>query len=105
MSPEAQRIAIARACPLVARIDGAGAPVWVSNSREYFDPLTDLNAMHEVEKMLTLPQCLAMTHRLGEMEVKHISSPLKATRFTWHATAAHRAEAFLRTINKWDDSK
>ena len=52
----------------------------------------DLNAMHEAEKVLTTAQTTTMSQylhrRLGML---------------WgFATASQRAEAFVRTIGKWD---
>jgi hypothetical protein len=63
------------------------------------DYLNDLNAMHEVEKVLlpfasdrwqSYAAWLAYLTPLGGQD---------------HATAAQRAEAFLRTISKWEDGK
>jgi hypothetical protein len=65
------------------------------------DYLTDLNAMHEAEACEAIQrvgyakyiECLAIacgTERLGALVF---------------ATAAQRAEAFLRTIGKWEDDK
>lgn len=57
------------------------------------DYLNDLNAMHEAEKVLT-----------SEME-KEYSFQIEAVccprEYGWHATAAQRAEAFLKTLNLW----
>jgi hypothetical protein len=53
------------------------------------DYLNDLNAMHEAEKVLDYNQ-------LCDME-NSISFQFGAMRF--NSTAAHRAEAFLRTLN------
>ena len=69
---------------------------------------TDLNAMHEAEKMLTVKQ----QHKFAE-EVGHIiyNGELSVPDFrdNWymcylmmHTTAAQRAEAFLKTIGKWE---
>ena len=58
------------------------------------DYLNDLNAMHEAEKVLTSPQWDKYTVAL-----------LFATehRMFCAATAAQRAEAFLKTLNLWTD--
>jgi len=53
----------------------------------------DLNAMHEAEKMLTENQDQMMGFWLS-----HICK--LGTR--WRATARERAEAFLRTLGKWE---
>ena len=54
----------------------------------------DLNAMHEAEKMLDFNQ-------LRDMED---SVSFRFAVLPFHATAAQRAEAFLRTLGKWDQS-
>ncbi len=58
---------------------------------------TDLNAMHEAEMTLpTLPdnRRSEFRWRLGLICVQPI-----------HATARQRAEAFLRTLGKWEESE
>lgn len=98
MNIEKQRIAIAEACgykhigiekysPLWGRIE-AGPLV------EIPDYPNDLNAMHEAEIVLTDSRLEVMGSHLEECGVW----PL------WRATAAHRAEAFLRTIGKWEEA-
>ncbi len=57
------------------------------------DYLNDLNAMHEAEKVLTDMQSIRYEARLGRIGR------------IFNATAAQRAEAFLRTIGKWEDEK
>jgi hypothetical protein len=60
------------------------------------DYLNDLNAMHEAEEVLT------------DSDQKHKYASLLGRHDYWlliHATAAQRAEAFLRTIGKWEDDK
>ena len=110
MKPEAQNIAIGGACglrwaeptPLNECIASRG--YWTSNGTNRIllpDYLNDLNAMHEAEKVLTYEQVnLFVTHLRG-------FTPAKNWEGCWglHATAAQRAEAFLRTLNLWDDSK
>jgi hypothetical protein len=70
------------------------------------DYLHDLNAMHEAEKVLTEPQRLAYMRILIQPE--SIDDAFHVTNgMAWdmtHASAAQRAEAFLRTIGKWKDS-
>lgn len=63
--------------------------------------LKDLNAMHEARKALTYKQ--AVTYRMNLML---LSDGRKAAFLTVEAalcdaTAAQRAEAFLRAIGKW----
>jgi hypothetical protein len=108
MNEEQQRIAIAEACGLInVRMwsESCIASMGVSDEGKYWgslgvpDYLNDLNAMHEAVK--TLPQnikpryfaCLCFVVR-GAISLNGYS---KAT----EATAAQRAEAFLRTIDKW----
>lgn len=59
---------------------------------------SDLNAMHEAEKMLTYEQCAFFRTHLRERIEDHAASL-----FVWHATARQRAEAFLRTLGKWEE--
>lgn len=109
MTPEAQRIAIAEACgwteirmcscKIIPRgkfkIDG------VIRDEHLPDYLNDLNAMHAAENSLDQKQ----RHRFPA-ELAGAVSPDSMTRFDLcHATAAQRAEAFLRTIGKWDETK
>ncbi len=109
MKLEQQRIAIAEACGWIINDDGVTgiSPINVKQgltnpkicSLKLPDYLNDLNAMHEAVK--TLPQtikpryfaCLCFVVR-GAISLNGYS---KAT----EATAAQRAEAFLRTIDKW----
>lgn len=53
----------------------------------------DLNAMHEAEKMLNSEQWVAYGRELSRLKV----FPMV------HATARQRAEAFLRTFEKWKE--
>lgn len=112
MNPEEQQIAIAEACgwcwtygPYTAF--GASQPlkVWRAPNGEGHgihpmlpDYLNDLNAMHEAEKMLSDMQLRVYDKWLcGRRFIKALET------YAWHATAAQRAEAFLRTIGKWKD--
>ena len=90
---------IAEACPTVAGVWSDGELRWNSKLRPVptcFDPVNDLNAMHEAEKVLS-PLCRAeyaialadITNRRG-VELDYVG-----------ATARQRAEAFLRTLGKW----
>jgi hypothetical protein len=107
MNQEKQRIAIAEACGWVMKTEQVEhtnwsqwtetRKFWVSPHRkrgELPDYLNDLNAMHEAEKVLT------------DSDQKHKYASLLGRHDYWlliHATAAQRAEAFLRTIGKWED--
>lgn len=105
MKPEQQRIAIAEWCGWMW-YDG-----WhhVTDKREEPpDYLNDLNAMHEAESKIELPEAYAS--RLGPILLRDgVVSNLHGTTM-WsfafaHAAAAQRAEALLRTIGKWEDDK
>jgi hypothetical protein len=55
---------------------------------------TDLNAMHEAEKTLTVEE--------WSDYVEHLPSRWEEA---IHATARQRAEAFLRTLGKWEEGE
>ncbi len=107
MNNEKQRIAIAEACGIVSK-DKWG-PLYKTPHgivRDCPDYLNDLNAMHEAEDGL-FPQ-------IYDRYVKEIAKRLppydsNTARFAdlavMNSTAAQRAEAFLRTIGKWEDDK
>jgi hypothetical protein len=63
------------------------------------DYLNDLNAMHEAEKVLEINQ---WGHYKENLTV--CAAPSGFPSHYWHATAAQRAEAFLRTVGKWEES-
>ena len=113
MNTEQQRIAIAEACGYInVRMWGESciASMGMNAEGKYWgslgvpDYLNDLNAMHEVEKTM-LNDSLALINYARELRYLVNSEGFaKNERFicgNWHATAAQRAEAFLRTINKW----
>ena len=118
MSPDSQRIAIAEACGWTKcrlAIKGAGAPergkspYGVPPRRGYEVSLPnytqDLNAMHEVEKVLD-PKGKDCGYEYWLRTVCHIPERESAKgRYFYRATAAQRAEAFLRTIGKWEGAK
>jgi hypothetical protein len=58
------------------------------------DWCNDLNAMHEAEKTLTNANMYVIEY--------HIKAMVKGHGFYFHATARERAEAFLRTLGKWE---
>jgi hypothetical protein len=102
MTPEEQRTAIAEACG------------WKTGYRDpeawhpLPDYLNDLNAMHEAEKVLGILERGTYQNILGlacggirEDDGGHFVSHRESI----HATAAQRAEAFLRTIGKWKEAK
>lgn len=68
------------------------------------DYLNDLNAMHEAEKMLSELQWDQYNHILVTLWVKQDFSLLSVIKaYYCHATAAQRAEAFLKTLGKWEE--
>lgn len=117
MTPEAQRIAIAEACgkspsghwrclscnrevqpnfvTFAETHDGCGHPVeWIESP----DYPADLNAMHEAEATFDNCEIKWKTYR------DWILTIVEPHRHEIHATAAQRAEAFLRTIGKWQET-
>lgn len=58
--------------------------------------LSDLNEMHEAEKVLTYDQRRKYVSIIFNLPVSECESSM-------FATAAQRAEAFLRTLNLWKD--
>jgi hypothetical protein len=103
MSEEQQRIAIAEACHPVFTKGTDGE--WYFNSPYeglvIFD-LNDLNAMHEAEKILIRPNLYAKGG--WDMYLRNLAI-VTDEQHPIDATAAQRAEAFLRTINKWEKTK
>lgn len=112
MTPEAQRIAIAEACghdtglmevchcgDSVKNHSNEHSPVPMLSLDDLPNFLADLNAIHEAAMTLT-----------DEQKKQYCSILVDVADAYWdfetvEATAAQRAEAFLRTIGKWDDSK
>jgi hypothetical protein len=104
MSPTAQRIAIAKACGW--EICGHAAykhfrrGACVCDIPTLPDYLADLNAMHEA--ITSLPDEMRCAFNAELME------QFKDCRYGLHlalnATAAQRAEAFLRTLNLWSEA-
>jgi hypothetical protein len=93
MKPHRQRIAIAKACGFKwsEYSDELGQLV-----AEFMpDYLKDLNDMHEAEKVLNNVQ---RERYRTELVYMHAGRDV-------FATSAQRAEAFLRTIGKWEDEK
>lgn len=68
------------------------------------DYLNDLNAMHEAEKALTDEQDLEYSESLEQVVGARFNSKNgEDMRRLRSATAAQRAEAFLRTLNLWEE--
>ena len=63
--------------------------------REFIpDYCTDLNAMHEAEESLAGDLWIGYVNKLADIE---------GSLFGIRATARQRAEAFLRTLGKWEE--
>lgn len=115
MNAEKQRIAIAEACGWEVmhpeQMMGFSSPTPECQESLLPDYLNDLNAMHEAEKVLNANQRVAYACRLTEPvrdEIYnviphdldyHVCFP------ALHTTASQRAEAFLRTIGKWEEQE
>lgn len=104
MSPDEKRIAIAEACPALVEWHD-GLPYWrgywsaVGEGNEHhalFDPLTDLNAMHEAEGFLEMQQLDAYEANIAAIQSRQ-EVGVYARRLRISATAAQRADAFLLT--------
>ncbi len=100
MTPEAQRIAIAEACGWKCaksrKFWKNSAVLGPVNSRKNPpDYLSDLNAMAEAEKSLGNAHWWKY--------IKQLETVCGALPIVF-ATAAQRAEAFLRTLNLWNDN-
>ena len=109
MNPEQQKVAIAEACGW-KNVDAGAGRVWGFTTRHKGTPsesdvcvdipnyLNDLNAMHEAEKTLT--DKAHEEFRLNLYDLIRDDSRLIVS-----STATQRAEAFLRTIGKWEEAK
>lgn len=118
MSPEAQRIAIAEACgwrdikhtdhedvdiesrSIIYWSGLTGVPpefIHYENRISIPDYLNSLNAMHEAENVIIRADLLFEygMHISTDHDYEHLL----------RATASQRAEAFLRTIDKWEGAK
>ena len=119
MTPESQRIAIAEACGKLTKTyfceDKSGdrcignregsSGTYVHDLPDY---LNDLNAMNEAEKAFIGDASSAMTFAMYLLRIngqsistEHDDLNCDHAWIAAHATAAQRAEAFLRTIGKW----
>ena len=72
--------------------------IHIENSMPLPNYCNDLNAMHEAEKVLTDDQCVFFRTHLRERLEDY-----PASLYVWHANARQRAEAFLRTVGKWEE--
>ena len=117
MSDEQINIAIAEACGYEWVSNGWGCRFLGSPTERSFGPDTqsplcedaydsapnycnDLNAMHEAEKII-LNDLKTWRQYVDLIRVQSA----KSVNPIFHLTARQRAEAFLRTIGKWEDAK
>ncbi len=102
MNPEAQRIAIAEACGWTRFTPGTIQYTAQRSDGKWDlipDYLNDLNAMHEAVK--SLPQNMMPRYFSCLCSVVSCGIAIYGYSQATEATAAQRAEAFLRTLNLW----
>jgi hypothetical protein len=105
MKDEQINIAIAEACGWKYVNNETHAPdgsFWWSKELEIPDYCNDLNAMHEAENHLPSDKKEDYWYQLYENCRRSVFSRVEDNYKMLHATAAQRARAFLRTINKWE---
>jgi hypothetical protein len=126
MKPEQQRIAIAETCGWYKFVvNSLGEQVWhkqvngnqfydllVASLKELPDYLNDLNAMQAAERVLTNEQCRYYASMLVNVHPLKYSPVGVNVADAWmklfliaSMTAAQRAEAFLRAVGRWEESK
>lgn len=102
MNPGAQRIAIAKALGLKdVRMSWHwqhGDRLVHGNDTLVPNYLTDLNAMYEAEKVLTHEQ----HHHIWVPALECICTRDRSCMYS--TSASQRAEAFLRTLNLWEEN-
>ena len=105
MTPEQQRIAIAEACgwtDIRPQKIGNDHDLWGTKDgrrNRIHNYLNDLNAMHEAEIHAYKTQPAGWMLRYEEALSEVCSKAQYPHWCDWCATAAQRAEAFLRTLN------
>lgn len=99
MSEQEINEAIAEACGRERNPDGGWYPDngLRVGTQAIPDYCTDLNAMHEAEKVLTEDQFKMYTHWLEKL------MPNTEYRSLLCAPSSRRAEAFLRAMGKWEE--
>ena len=119
MTPEKQQIKIAEACGwnrfCSHKVDGQtvqyGHPPNYTLKYEtpLYDYLNNLNAMHEAEISVFSDSGMQRDYSMSLIRVIKEQSHLGKSFFSdfdlAHATARQRAEAFLRTLGKWEAAK
>ena len=84
-----------------------GVYMWTANGidctcPELWDWANDLNAMHEAEKVLVPRSCNNFSENWWNYS-KNLACISDGRSI--HATARQRAEAFLRTLGKWEEAQ
>ncbi len=123
MNAQEQKIAIAEACGWKKEGRFKDRERWISpdfkkvctvwkdgqlGGELFPDYLNDLNAMHEAEKVFSPQRCVAGVYSSANWERYYATLCRNAERdgtSVAHATAPQRAEAFLRTLGLWKESK
>ena len=115
MNKEQQQIAIAKACFwTINSLDLSsgwrkGVTNFTSNLEYLPDYLNDLNAMHEAEKVLyqdpNLPKKYTQQIKAAICREAGVKKAKMDFDVCITATAAQRAEAFLKTIDKWTNNQ
>jgi hypothetical protein len=117
MTPDQQRTAIAKICGWTdirrQRLYAGDQDLWGTkliggekHRNRLPDYLNDLNACHEMEKVLTQDQMIDYSRHVGKLVTSH----LPASRAAWmdfkliNATAAEKSKAFLRTLGLWTET-
>ena len=99
MTNEQINIAIAEVCGWKYEKNETHAPdgaFWWSKNPEFPDYCNDLNAMHEAEKIFDNALYCRYIDEL-------CTQAIKGKNCMYLATAAQRAEAFLKTVGKWEE--
>lgn len=96
MTDEQINAAIAEACGRKRRPDGDWYPDnGTAGTQAILNYCKDLNAMHEAEAILNEDQLWRMAREIERNDEQ----------WYFRATACQRAEAFLRTLGKWEEKK
>lgn len=113
MSNEQNNVAIASACGWTEIVDNPDwgwlgrPPNWIGKAWPILDYCNCLNAMHEAEQYLWNKDWnlrFDFIEELGKLLQPTVWHRINATD-TLDASARQRAEAFLRTIEKWEEPK
>jgi len=111
MNETDQRIAIAEACgwryPGSTCLKSDAWNRWIppvgAKSRKVPDYLNDLNAMHDAEKTVRYELQPVLLDRLKRAVMNYDEGV--SDWYVYTASPKHRAEAFLRTLGLWKESR